>query len=181
MHLRPTQHCFTGKSSSILRLVPNGFSSRPSPLNAFFFSYQKSAAFLFFLSDSNLCCSWSFMLNELENQCITHVNLPLLVLTSLNRGLTTTSPAIHLCWVCSLNAEAVSFLRFPSFILFYLLFLASILASLVWKYLTVGWMNSASAAGQKGNVIYLRKLPCFSAGLFFCFGSLKKKRTLHYF
>ena len=59
-----------------------------------FFSYfliKKSAAF-FLLTMTNLCCSWSFVLNELENQCITHVNLLLLVLTSLNRSLAT-SPA----------------------------------------------------------------------------------------
>lgn len=37
-------------------------------------------------------------------------------------------------------------------------------------------MNWASAAGQKGNVINLRKLPCFSAGLFSRFGSSKKKK-----
>lgn len=139
--------------------------SRPSPLNAFLktlFSYQKSA-FLSFLTISNLCCSWSFVLNELENQCITHVNLLLLVLTSLTRGLAT-SPAFYLCWVCSFNTEALS-------LLFFLFFLVAFRLHWSGKILTVCWINWASAAGQKGNVINLRKLPCFSAGLFCHFGS----------
>lgn len=103
--------------------------SRPSPLNAFFsyFLMKKVLLFFFLLTMSNFCCSWSFVLIELENQCITHVNLLLLVLTSLNRSLAK-SPAFHLYWVCSFNAEAVSFLFF--LLLFF--FIASILDSLVW-------------------------------------------------
>lgn len=38
-------------------------------------------------------------------------------------------------------------------------------------------MKWASAVGQKGNVINLRKPPRCSAGLFSCFGSLKERKT----
>lgn len=128
--------------------------------SSFMFSYQKSAAFFFLNYVKPLLQLVLFVLNELENQCITHVNLLLLlVLTSLNRGLAT-SPAFCWCWLCSLKAEAVSSVFF--WVFFWLAFW------LHWsgkKNLTVCWMNWASAAGQKGNVINLRKLPCFSAGL----------------
>ena len=86
MHLRPT--CV--------------FFSRPSPLNAVFFLIKKSAAFRFFLFPDfvkPLLQPDFLVLKELENQCITHVNLLLLVLTRLNRGLTA-SPAFHTHWVC---------------------------------------------------------------------------------
>lgn len=80
----------------------------------------------------------------------------------LNRS-SATSPVFHLRWVCFLSSEAVLFLFFCLFLFVFFNGKHSGFTDLV---KTVYWMNWASAAGQNGNVINLRKLPCFFAGLF---------------
>lgn len=130
---------------------------RPSPLNALFIFFPPPRLLFFtplknkksaYFSVLNLCYSWSVMLTELENQCSTHVNLRLLVLTRLNSSLAT-SPTIF--------AELGFFFppRFsPTFVYIRKNKKTKKAFWLHWSGKLVGWMNWASAAGQKGNVCH---------------------------
>lgn len=151
MHLRPTQHCFTGKSSSISRLVPNGFFfSQTFTIECFFFFFLSKKCFSFFLTDSNLCCSWSFFVDWVRKPMYYSCQ-PTTTCSDQSEQRFSNVPSYS--FVLGLLLKCRSSVIPPFSFLYLFIFLTSILASLVWQNLTVGWMNSASAAGQKGNVI----------------------------
>lgn len=84
-----------------------------------------------------------------------------LILTDLNRGLGCFQLFLS-GWVYSFNAIAVTFIITLLFFFFWNTQHCGVTGLVT----SVCWLD-AEAAGQKGNVIHLRKLPCSSAGLFF--------------
>lgn len=104
-----------------------------------------------------------FVLNELGNQCITHVNLPLLVQARTNRGLATSPPPPSF----SIRARFAPLRQKHSCSFFFFFFF-----SFYFKAFRFHWSGKSNClvgqCGQvqrdkKGNVIHLGKLPCFSA------------------